>query len=78
MIEYNAYIADIQWYNEVDTNAEQDKILLTATNYAEAMQQIDEWYGSDNIISIKLEYLHETPITIDDSIAKMLKELNDF
>lgn len=78
MVEYNAYLIDVEWYNEIDNSTEHDKVLVTAIDYAEAMSQINEWYGNDNIIYVHIEYLHELPIRIDDSIAKQLKELNDF
>lgn len=78
MIEYNAYIVSIEWYDDVDHTVDSEQILITATNYDEAMQQICEYYGDDRIVSVKVECLHENPIRIDDSIVKQLKDLNNF
>lgn len=71
-------IYTVELVNESDYNKPfVEKGLIYADNHAEAVADIEEYYGFADIISIKVEVLEEGFFVIDEANIKYLqKELN--
>lgn len=69
------YIAHISYYDEFEGDIKQDKILLTACSYTNAMELIEEYYR-DTIETVDhLESISDSNIThLDDESEQHIKE----
>ena len=67
------YIGDVTHYNEDERAEISKKVVVRASSFVEAVQQIENWYGNE-LISLNLTCVEDQLITIcDECYERLLK-----
>lgn len=68
------YYFEVEWYNEFNDEVCTDKGILTAANYREAFNVLEDWYGKA-IESYKLEEFDTIPVFSNEMAASIRQSL---
>ena len=67
------YIGEVTHYNDEKRAEISKKVVVRASTFVEAVQQIENWYGNE-LISLNLTEVEDQPITIcDECYERLLK-----
>lgn len=58
----NFYMAEIDWYNELEEKTQKEKCLTFGSSYADATERLVKYYGENNLEKVTLEFLYDSEV----------------
>lgn len=70
----NLIVCEIEYFDEVDLTEKTEFCLCSALTYADCTEELEQFYGENNITSIKMTALEEGPMIVSEHLANLFIE----
>lgn len=67
----NLLVCEVEWYDESEYATRTEYTLCSALSMAECVQELETFYGLENIVSVKMVPLESGPVVISEHIADL-------
>lgn len=69
MFSTNLYVCEVEYWDELEEAENTSSCICSAHGYAKCSEEIEKYFGANNIISMKMFALEEGPVIIEESLA---------
>lgn len=67
----NLMVCEVEFWDEVNKISRQEFCLCNASTYGECTEELETFYGVNNIVSMKMTALEAGPVIISEDLADL-------